>query len=208
MLVGISGFIGSGKDTVADYLVTNYQYKQESFANSLKDAIALVFNWDRTMLAGLTNESRNWREQVDKWWATRLNIPHLTPRWILQQWGTEVCRQNFHDDIWIASVENKIRQSTDNFVISDVRFPNEILSVKRMKGITIWVKRGELPNWYQTALDANLGNYDAMDEMERLQIHPSEWSWIGSYFDYVIENNSSKEDLYRSIDRILLEIRS
>ena len=50
MIIGICGFIGSGKDTAADYLVNSHGFRRESFANSLKDAVAAVFNWDREML--------------------------------------------------------------------------------------------------------------------------------------------------------------
>ena len=134
MIIGICGFIGSGKDTVADYLVNFHEFRRESFANTLKDAVASVFGWDRTMLEGRTKEAREWREQVDPWWAARLDMPTLTPRWVLQYWGTEVCRKAFHDDIWIASLENKLRNSRDNIVISDCRFPNEIESLKQAGG--------------------------------------------------------------------------
>ena len=82
MIVGIAGLIGSGKDTIADYLVNSHGFKRESFAGTLKDAVASVFGWDRILLEGRTSSAREWREQIDSWWATRLNIPHLTPRWI------------------------------------------------------------------------------------------------------------------------------
>ena len=145
MIIGVCGLIGSGKDTVADYLVNFHEFRRESFADSLKDSVAAVFGWDRTMLEGRTKESREWREQVDKWWADRLAMPTLTPRWVLQYWGTEVCRKTFHDDIWIASLENKLRQSKDNIVISDCRFPNEIKTIKQAGGKMILVSRGDLP---------------------------------------------------------------
>ena len=99
MIIGICGFIGSGKDTIADYLVNLHHFRRESFASTLKDAVSQVFGWDRTMLEGRTKQAREWREQVDPWWAERLKMPTLTPRWILQYWGTEVCRAGFHDDI-------------------------------------------------------------------------------------------------------------
>jgi hypothetical protein len=55
MIVGICGFIGSGKDTAADYLVNFHGFRRESFANTLKDAVSCVFGWDRTLLEGRTS---------------------------------------------------------------------------------------------------------------------------------------------------------
>ena len=133
MIIGVCGFIGSGKDTVADYLVNLHHFRRESFANTLKDAVSAVFGWDRTMLEGRTKQAREWREQQDNWWTDRLGIV-ITPRWVLQNWGTEVCRNGFHDDIWIASLENKLRHRRDNVVISDCRFPNEIAAIKKAGG--------------------------------------------------------------------------
>ena len=203
MIIGICGFIGSGKDTVADYLVNFHEFRRESFASTLKDAVANVFGWDRTMLEGRTKEAREWREQVDPWWAERLDMPTLTPRWVLQYWGTEVCRKSFHDDIWIASLENKIRNSKDNVVISDCRFPNEILAIKNAGGTIVWVQRGELPAWYTYAVDANKGSNLAINEMKRLGIHASEWAWLGSKFDIIIDNNGTIDQLYQQSENLL-----
>lgn len=203
MIIGICGFIGSGKDTVADYLVNFHEFRRESFANTLKDAVSSVFGWDRTLLEGRTKEAREWREQVDPWWAERLDMPTLTPRWVLQYWGTEVCRRAFHDDIWIASLENKLRNSRDHVVISDCRFPNEITSIKRAGGKIIWVKRGALPDWYETAVSANSGHNFAIQELKIKKIHASETAWVGTEFDAVIENDSTIDDLYKQISNLL-----
>jgi hypothetical protein len=73
-IIGIVGFIGAGKDTAADYLVNFHEYRRESFAGTLKDAVSAVFGWDRTLLEGRTKEAREWREQVDPWWAHRLDV--------------------------------------------------------------------------------------------------------------------------------------
>ena len=208
MIIGVCGFIGSGKDTIADYLTNFHGYRRESFANSLKDAVSAVFGWDRTMLEGRTKEAREWREQVDPWWAARLNMPHLTPRWVLQYWGTEVCRKSFHDDIWIASVENKLRNSKDDIVISDCRFPNEIKSIRDAGGIVVRVKRGDDPEWYKDACDANAGercmNWAlARRRLEQLGIHASETAWCGTKFDAVLYNDASIDDLYKQIKEII-----
>jgi len=203
VILGICGLIGSGKDTIADYLVNFHEFKRDSFAGSLKDAVAFVFGWDREMLEGRTKQSREWRERVDPWWSKRLDMPNLTPRWILQYWGTEVCRKGFNDDIWIASLENKLQNTTDNVVISDCRFSNEIAAIKNAGGKVVWVKRGPLPMWYDTALAANRGNEIEKKLMIESGIHASEWSWIGTEFDAIVDNNQGIEDLYRSIELLI-----
>ena len=155
------------------------------------------------MLEGRTKEAREWREQVDPWWAERLDMPTLTPRWVLQYWGTEVCRKGFHDDIWIASLENKLRNSKDHVVISDCRFPNEIASIRNAGGKIIWVKRGELPDWYDTALEANRGYNWAVQDLKMRKIHASETAWVGTDFDAEIDNDGTIDDLYTQISNLL-----
>ena len=203
MIIGFVGFIGSGKDTIADYLVNVHEYRRESFANSLKDAVAQVFGWDRTMLEGRTKQAREWREQVDPWWAQRLDMPDLTPRLMLQLWGTEVCRQGFHNDIWIASLENKLRSSQDNVVISDCRFPNEIKSLRDAGGIIICVERGIQPHWTDIAAKANRGDTRAQNWLKDEGIHASETAWVGNRFDFVLQNHSSIESLYEQIRNVI-----
>jgi hypothetical protein len=202
MIIGVCGFIGSGKDTIADYLVNVHGFRRESFANTLKDAVAAVFGWDRVMLEGRTKEAREWREQVDPWWAERLDMPNLTPRWVLQYWGTEVCRRGFHDDIWIASVENKLRRSKDDIVISDCRFPNEIASIKQAGGVIVCVNRGELPSWHIMAAKANKGDLLAAEKLKALGVHASETAWVGTDFDYVLDNNNSLDYLFKQVEEI------
>jgi hypothetical protein len=202
-IIGVVGFISSGKDTVADYLQNFHEFRRESFASTLKDAVAAVFGWDRVLLEGRTKEAREWREEVDPWWAERLNMPTLTPRWVLQYWGTEVCRRSFHDDIWISSLENKIRNSKDNIVISDCRFPNEISSIKRAGGKIVWVQRGPLPEWYEQAVLANQGSNIGLNYMKEQKIHASEWAWIGTDFDKIIDNNDTIDALYNNAKSLL-----
>ena len=205
MIIGVCGFIGAGKDTIADYLTNFHGFRRESFANSLKDAVAQVFGWDRTMLEGRTTQARAWREQVDPWWAERLDMSNLTPRWVLQYWGTEVCRKGFHDDIWIAALENKLRNSKDDIVISDCRFPNEIKSIKANGGIVVRVVRGPEPEWYDAAVSANKGPDGNVSwatskaRLERVGIHASETAWVGTEFDAVLDNNTTIDDLFAQV---------
>lgn len=210
MIVGICGFIGSGKDTIADYLVNFHGFRRESFANSLKDAVAQVFGWDRVMLEGRTKQAREWREQRDEWWSDRLGMD-ITPRWILQYWGTEVCRKAFHDDIWIASLENKLRNSKDDIVISDCRFPNEVKSITSAGGIVIRVKRGPEPDWYQHAINFNKGPRQigwaiGKEYLENAKVHPSEYAWLGTDFNAVLENEGTIDDLYTKVRSQVLDL--
>jgi len=202
-IIAICGFIGSGKDTVADYLVNVHGFRRESFANSLKDAVAAVFGWDRTLLEGRTKQAREWREQVDPWWAERLDMPELTPRWVLQYFGTEVVRRTFHDQMWVASLENRLRNSTDDIVITDCRFVNEISIIKRLGGQVVRVHRGAEPEWYEVAKYANQGLDMFREKLESYRIHASETAWVGSSFDAVLDNNGSMDELYAQVEQLL-----
>ena len=183
MIVGVCGYIGSGKDTLADILIKEKGYIKLSFASSLKDAVSAIFGWDRNMLEGATPESRLWREQVDEWWSQRLNILNLTPRWVLQHLGTDILRDKFHPDIWIASLERKIIELSkeNNIVITDCRFQNEMKILKRLGAKLVRIERN--------------GN-------ESLYFHSSENSWQNFDFDFIIENNSTLDNLRDSVLKI------
>lgn len=212
ILLAICGFIGSGKDTAAEYFVKHHGFRRDSFASPLKDAVSSIFGWDRELLEGLTPEHRKWREQIDPWWADRLNMPHLTPRWVLQYWGTEVGRFSFHNDIWIASLENRLRQTTSNIVISDVRFPNEIDAIQNAGGIVLRIKRGEDPIWFNDAVTINQASTNSdqwkqsKENLDKLGIHLSETSWVGRKLDFTIENNESIEKLFVKLEKFLKDL--
>ena len=189
MLIGVVGLIGSGKDTVAEKLVEEHGYIRDSFAKSLKDAVSSMFNWDREMLEGNTKSSRYWREQPDTFWSERFGKT-ITPRWVLQYFGTEVMRQGMYDAIWVDSVIG--RYKGDKTVISDTRFQNEIKTIKAHGGIVVLVKREEIPT---------------REEMQKQDIHQSEWDWVGSDFDYTIDNTSSLEGLNASVDQFIGQLQ-
>lgn len=205
MIIGICGFISAGKDTAADYLVGFHGFRRDSFANTLKDAVSAVFGWDRELIEGRTPEARAWREQIDPWWAERLGMPNLTPRWILQYWGTDVIRDHFHDDIWIAALESRLARRSDHTVISDVRFPNEVRAIKAQGGKIIWIQRGPTPHWYEVAARANKGDVKAREWLATNGIHASEYSWAGTKFDNIIVNNGSIDSLYGQLKSLVQE---
>jgi dephospho-CoA kinase len=64
------------------------------------------------------------------------------------------------------------------------------------------VVRGENPEWYDLAVKANQGDSHARAEIST-KVHSSEWSWVGHDFDYVIDNNSTLENLYHQINQII-----
>jgi hypothetical protein len=195
MIIGVCGLIGSGKGTVADILEGRQGFKKVSFADSLKDSVASVFGWPRHLLEGDTAESRNWREQVDVWWANRLNIPTLTPRWVLQYWGTDVCRHGFHPDIWLASLERKLSNS-GNFIIPDTRFPNEVEMIQRLGGQVWRVTRGADPEWLTAYITTG---------MEPEDVHASEYMWSTSKFDKIIPNDGTLKELRKTVKAMINE---
>ena len=203
-IIGIIGFKGSGKDTVGDYLIRDHGFGRDSFAGSLKDAIAAIFGWERDLIEGATRESREWRETPDEWWEAKLdwkNHPgnyiseRFTPRVALQFWGTDLLRKNFHNDLWIMSVQNRLRKSTGNVVLTDCRFPNEFKAIKELGGQVWRVKRGPEPDWYDSGFKAASGLHCSIHRMKGIGIHESEWAWLNLPFDAVVENDGSIEDL-------------
>ena len=177
MLIGLVGLIGSGKDTVADFLLREHGFRRDSFAKSLKDAVSVIFGWNRDLLEGATQESRMWRERIDPYWSNKLDRA-VTPRYILQHWGTEVMRGHFHDSIWIDSFT--ARYTGGKIVLSDTRFINEINTIRGLKGKVVLVRRGPIPT---------------QQEMQERSVHQSEWDWIGQKFDYEIDNSGNLEEL-------------
>jgi len=127
----------------------------------------------------------------------------------LQLIGTEALRNNFQQDLWFITVQNRIRKNPDqNVVISDVRFPNEIKFIQEHGGKLIRINRGSTPVWYETALMANKGNSLAKEAMTKTYstAHFSEWAWVGSRFDWEVQNNGSTEELYSQIKNIIDKI--
>jgi len=208
VILGICGFKGSGKDTVADHLVEHHGFTKISFADKLKDACATIFEWDRDMLEGSTAESREWREEVDEWWANRLEVENFSPRLALQWMGTEAGRNVFGQNIWCAAMEKFILENPDNYVIPDVRFRNEVKMIHNMRGKIMRVKRGPEPDWFNDVKAWNKVEKDgsmpnAIPPSVISNIHPSEREWIGEKMDIHLENDSTIERLCEVTEVIL-----
>jgi hypothetical protein len=125
MIIGLSGYARSGKDTVAELLCLNYGYKRVSFADPIRDAVYSL----NPML-----ESGRVAELVDEYgWDVAKSNPEV--RRLLQVFGTEVGRQRFGENFWVQQAFDKI-QST-KVVFTDVRFPNEAREIQQYGG-QVW----------------------------------------------------------------------
>lgn len=210
MIIGLVGFAGSGKGTVGDILVDRYDYSKLSFADAVKDATSAIFGWPRNLLEGDTDASRKFREEKDDFWSARFGYD-VTPRHMLQLMGTEAGREVFHTDLWVHTVERRIKykqkwEFEDNFVIPDVRFPNEIEAIRKMGGFVVRVKRGDEPEWYETALKDNRDRHEPTVSQMSIyhpSVHYSEWAWIGQSFEYEISNNGTLSMLEGDVDHLL-----
>jgi len=200
-IIGICGFIGSGKGTVGDILVEEYGYTKLSYADRLKDVAATLFEWDRDLIEGDTVEGRKWRNEPDEWWTNELGY-ELTPRLVMQRVGTDCLRKGLDDRIWTLIVKQTLQANPDkNYVIPDVRFYNERDLVREMGGQVWRVKQGNDPDWVTGAISDN--RYDTRWMEDHPEIHESEWRWLdyASEFERTIPNDSGIEELKAEVDK-------
>jgi len=205
MIIGIAGLIGSGKGTVADILVEQHNFTKISFADKLKDGVAASFGWNRELLEGDTDESRAWRETVDEFWTNETGR-EITPRLVLQEFGTDCMRNGFYDGIWVSLIKQEILNNPEtNYVVPDVRFKNEIDVINNLGG-KIWnVRRGELPQWWGYAIQDNHHPASSLMKDYHPDVHQSEWRWIDKdeTFGNILHNDDSIEALYSKVSTSL-----
>jgi hypothetical protein len=112
--------------------------------------------------------------------------------------------------MWVASLENRLRSSTDDIVITDCRFPNEIKAIRNAGGKVVRIKRGLEPAWFDDAVSMNKGPSRNMNwalskqKIEKLKVHASETAWVGQKFDVVLNNSGTIEELYHQIERDII----
>jgi hypothetical protein len=133
-IIGFHGKVGCGKDTAVEIIKQEYgenNVEHLSFAKPLKDVVKLGFN--------LTDEQVY--DPIKKELPIHGNT-HITPRMLLQQWGTDILRPILGNDIFTRSVLNKIKESDKRIVvISDVRFDNEAELVRLQGGSIVHIFR-------------------------------------------------------------------
>ena len=124
MIIGLSGYARSGKDTVASLLP---DYTRRAFADVLRDAL---YRLNPYVGNGLTVA-----DLVDEYgWEVAKSGDEV--RRLLQVLGTEVGRKMIDNDIWVKMATRDILKE-DAIVFTDVRFPNEAEAIKSLGG-TVW----------------------------------------------------------------------
>lgn len=222
MIISLSGFRGSGKDTAADYLVKQYGFVRLPWAAPLKDVVSILFGWDRTKLNGSTPEDRLWRAQPDTYWEEKLDwfnnpaskrkeLSRFTPLVALQYVGTDLFRDMISPNFWVAINERHF-SSHDRIVITDTRFPQEIQAIKSHPdhtGHCLEVHRNPTPPFFYTVEMINRMSKSEADKQAALldisikyNIHKSELEWIGNT-DRILANVGSTTDLHLNLDAFM-----
>lgn len=211
MIIGFGGFAGSGKSTAAQYFVEHHGFTRISFATGVKDVASALFGWDRQKLEGATPEDRAWREVPDSFWSEALNRP-WSPRYALQYVGTDLCRVNLSDTIWIDRVRAAILALGPNpkVVIDDVRFVNEREAIREWGGTLVTLHRpsayGNIQQrlWQQVIVAGESftrpGPFSATPEESGL--HISEWHWLCDSTVRtapVLVNDGTTDDFHRAL---------
>lgn len=185
-IIALTGQAGAGKDTLAQLIMDNvscYRWMKMSFASHLKDVVSLLFDMDRDMLEGITPEDRAEREQPDEFWSAKMGKP-FTPRYALQYLGTDLLRNQLHENIWVDCLEKKIDECGYNVIITDVRFKNEIAMLRRKGAMFVRMEFEKKPYYWDVVYKNNL--FEPLNEQEKRKleevkntVHSSETDWIG-----------------------------
>lgn len=150
ILIGISGGIGSGKTTVADYLCNQYYFTQESFAKPLKQAVSLLFGVELSDL-----DSQDFKDK-----SLDINHKSLTYREILQTLGTDWGRHTVDPMLWVNLLEERLKQLKGDIVVSDLRFENEANLIRRLGGIIIHLNSGTRTQSHESESGIQVLNHD------------------------------------------------
>ena len=148
MLIGITGKAGSGKDTVADFLVEKHGFTSVSFSDILKNGIKVLFDLSEEQL-----HDTDTKEKKDPRWG-------FTPRQLMQWFGTDILRNRVRQDFFIVHMDRFLSVNRGkNIVISDVRFENECRYIKQHYGSIINIIRPGLREIENNSHESEQLNY-------------------------------------------------
>ena len=129
MIIGLSGYAQSGKDTAASFFEG---YERRAFADPMRD---VLYTLNPIVKSGL-----NLQDAIDEdgWDKAKVRYPEI--RRLLQVLGTEVGRAMWGDNFWVWQATKGLN-SNQNIVFTDVRFPNELEEIKIFGGVTVRIVR-------------------------------------------------------------------
>lgn len=177
-VIGLGSTAQVGKDTIANYLVNEYGFIRIGLADGVKEALYNlnpIIDYDCTRVKDLV-DSLGWEE------AKKIT----EVRELLQRLGTDAGRNIHGKDCWLDIARRKM-EGHDRIVISDIRFDNEsdfVRSIPSKRRLVINVVRPS-----SNGITANT--------------HASEAGLSKGYIDAQIQNDSSLESLYTSVDVIM-----
>jgi len=202
-LIGIAGLIGSGKDsvgTIIQQLQPDQNWQIKKFAKKLKQIASILTNIPIEIFEDQEFKKTNLSSEcnVDTYTSDckSKSVP-MTVRELLQILGTDALRDQLHKDVWINSMfvdfmpdfievrDNEFEEVEPNWVITDMRFENEFISVKRRGGFTIRVTR------------------PSAEVADKSKLHSSETALHNYTFDFEIVNDGSFEDLREKVKKVL-----
>ena len=165
MIIGLTGYAQSGKDTVASILVENYGYQRVAFADPIRDLLYAT----NPML----KEGYRVKGLVDVYGWDRVKVDYPEARRLLQDLGVGA-RKTFGDMFWVKQALRQVNPE-GNYVITDVRYPNEAKAIREYSSSQIWRVR-------------RLG-------IDPVNSHESESAMDGEKVDQIFVNNGTIDDL-------------
>jgi hypothetical protein len=147
MIIGISGRIETGKDTLADMLLKlQPEFEKKGFADKLKEIAHMLSGIPLKKFSSRHFKKENMPEEWD--WDGDPDDP-MSVREFLQNIGTDAIRESVHDDAWVIALMSqykikKPKKVLPNWVIADVRFPNEAEAIRKEGGILIRLNRKKM----------------------------------------------------------------
>ena len=143
MILGLTGRMGAGKDTVAHRLAImlhpDTAVERRAFADPLKESVCALFGIRRWQLELMKNDPDAYIELSAPY--SNVNTTRVTPREFMQRYGLEAHREVFVDDFWLDLTlpKHTITPTKTLIVVTDCRFPNEAERVKELGGIVFEV---------------------------------------------------------------------
>jgi len=188
MIISLTGYAGCGKDEVAK-IIQKYDSKWQikKFAGKLKEIASILTGIPKEKFEDQSFKesdlSLEWDRPSDYLhWSGKCTLTPMSVRNFLQKLGTDAIRNNLHKNAWVNALMADYSEQS-NWIITDCRFPNELIAVKKRLGISIRINR---------------------EGIKPVNNHPSEVALDNYEFDYIIENNGSLEDLDNHIKQHII----